>query len=52
MAPNETKETAETIQTERVSGGRRVGLWKVLAASLFIVVIGLAIVAGVNSNPA
>jgi hypothetical protein len=52
MTPNETKDTAETIETERVSGGRRVGLWKILAASLIIVVIGFALVAGFTSNPA
>jgi hypothetical protein len=44
------KETSETLETERVSGARRVGLWKVLAASLAIVVIGFAIIAGLSMN--
>lgn len=43
-------ETSETLETERVSGARRVGLWKVLAASLAIVVIGFAIIAGLSMN--
>ncbi len=50
MTPDEMKDTAETRETERVSGGRRVGLWKILAASLVIVVIGFAVVAGFTSN--
>lgn len=50
MTPNETKDTAETIETERVSGGRRVGLWKILATSLLIVEIGFALVAGFTSQ--
>ncbi|WP_291068369.1 hypothetical protein [Hyphomonas sp.] len=44
------KETAETLETERVSGARRVGLWKVLAVSLAIVVIGFAVIAGLSMN--
>jgi hypothetical protein len=44
------KETVETLETERVSGARRTGLWKVLAASLAIVVIGFAVIAGLSMN--
>jgi len=51
MTPNEMEDTTETRDAERVSGGRRVGLWKVLAASLAIVVIGFAVVAGFGANP-
>jgi hypothetical protein len=50
MMQNETKETAETRETERVSGGSRVGLWKILAASLAIVVIGFAVIAGITAQ--
>lgn len=50
MTPNETKETAETLETERISGASRVGLWKILAASLAIVVIGFAVIAGVTAQ--
>ncbi len=42
------KETAETAETERVSGARRVGLWKILAASMFLVVLGFAVIAGMT----
>ena len=50
MTPNEMEDAAETKETERVSGGRRVGLWKILAASLVIVVIGFAVAAGFGAN--
>lgn len=50
MTPNETKDTAETRETERISGASRVGLWKILAASLVIVVIGFAVIAGVTTQ--
>jgi len=50
MLPNETRETAETLETERISGASRVGLWKILAASLLIAVIGFAVVAGFTAQ--
>ncbi len=50
MTRNEIKETAETRETERISGGSRVGLWKMLAASLVIVVIGFAVIAGITAQ--
>ncbi|MFN7055950.1 hypothetical protein [Hyphomonas sp.] len=46
MLPREGEETA---LTERISGASRVGLWKMLVASLFIVVIGFAVIAGVSA---
>ncbi|MFN3913152.1 hypothetical protein [Hyphomonas sp.] len=50
MEPQEPEQTrkAETVETERVSGSRRVGLWKILAASLVIVVLGFAVIAGMT----
>ncbi|WP_213271367.1 hypothetical protein [Hyphomonas sp.] len=50
MTRNEIKETAESRQTERISGASRVGLWKMLAASLVIVVIGFAVIAGITAQ--
>jgi hypothetical protein len=50
MTRNEIKETAETRETERISGASRVGLWKMLAASLVIVVIGFAVIAGITAQ--
>ena len=50
MTRNEIKETAETRETERISGASRVGLWKMLAASLVIVVIGFAVLAGITAQ--
>lgn len=45
------EENHEVLTAEEASSGRRVGLWKILAASLILVVIGFAIVAGFTSNP-
>jgi hypothetical protein len=53
MSLNDTDapaETPEELEAERVSGGQRVGLWKVLAISMVIVVIGFAVVAGFTST--
>jgi hypothetical protein len=50
MTRNEIKETAESRETERISGASRVGLWKMLAASLVIVVIGFAVIAGITAQ--
>ncbi|MDP1553971.1 MAG: hypothetical protein Q8S09_04915 [Hyphomonas sp.] len=41
----------EVLTEEEASGARRVGLWKILAVSLILVVIGFAIIAGITSNP-
>lgn len=46
-----TPEKTEEIQrTERITGASRVGLWKMLAASLALVVIGFALIAGVTAQ--
>ena len=50
MTPREIRETEETRETERVSGASRVGLWKILTASLVIVVIGFALIAGLTAR--
>lgn len=50
MTQREIRETEETRETERVSGASRVGLWKILTASLVIVVIGSAIIAGLTAR--
>jgi hypothetical protein len=50
MTQREIRETEETRETERVSGASRVGLWKILTASLVIVVIGFAIIAGLTAR--
>lgn len=47
---DQIKETAESKEAERVSGASRVGLWKILVASLVIVVIGFAIIAGITAQ--
>lgn len=39
----------ETLETERISGASRVGLWKVLVASMLMVIVGFALAAGVTS---
>ncbi len=44
------KDDEETAQTERITGARRVGLWKVLALSLVIVVAGFGIIAGLTAH--
>jgi hypothetical protein len=50
MTRHEIRETAESKEAERVSGASRVGLWKILAASLIIVVIGFAVIAGITAQ--
>lgn len=50
MMPDKMEDTAETRDAERVSGGRRAGLWKVLAGSLALVVLGFAVAAGFGAN--
>lgn len=50
MTQREIRETEETRETERISGASRVGLWKILAASLAIVVAGFAIIAGFTTQ--
>jgi hypothetical protein len=47
MSPKHTEEVRET---ERISGASRVGLWKILAASLIIVIIGFGLIAGLTSQ--
>ncbi len=47
MLPNKTQ---ETLETERLTGASRVGLWKILAASLVIVVLGFALIAGFTAH--
>lgn len=42
------KASEETLQTERISGASRVGLWKILVASLLIVIVGFALAAGLS----
>jgi hypothetical protein len=46
------EENHEVVTEEEVTSARHVGLWKILAGSLIIVVIGFAVVAGFTSNPA
>jgi hypothetical protein len=50
MTQREIRETEETRETERISGASRVGLWKILTASLVIVVIGFAVIAGLTAR--
>ena len=40
----------EILETERIRGASNVGLWKMLAASLVLVVIGFALIAGFTSR--
>ncbi len=47
MLPNESEDTA---LTERISSASRVGLWKILAASLFIVIVGFGLAAGLMAQ--
>lgn len=47
MTPEKTE---EILQTERITGASRVGLWKMLAVSLALVVIGFGIIAGVTAQ--
>lgn len=47
MTPRQMEEAAEA---ERITGASRVGLWKILAASLAIAVIGFAVIAGVTAQ--
>lgn len=52
-SPPETAPGAgERVSTEEARGARRAGVWKMLAASLLIVVIGLALVALFTGSPA
>ena len=44
------KQMEETVEAERITGASRVGLWKMLAASLAIVIIGIAIIAGLMAQ--
>ncbi len=51
-SPPETAPGAgERVSTEEARGGRRAGVWKMLAASLLIVVIGFALVAFFTGSP-
>lgn len=44
------KDSEETVLTERISGASRVGLWKMLVASLFIVILGFGLTAGLMAQ--
>lgn len=47
MSPQDSEDTA---LTERISGASRVGLWKMLTASLFIVIVGFGLAAGLMAQ--
>jgi len=47
MLPNKSE---ELLEAERMSGASHVGLWKILAVSLGLVILGIALVAGVTAQ--
>jgi hypothetical protein len=40
----------DRIETEDARGGQSVGLWKILAGSMILVVLGFALMAGLSSR--